>query len=313
MTTTIRTTDLSKVYGERAVVDSLNLEIERGEVFGLLGPNGAGKTTTILMLLGLVEPTGGELEVLGLDPHRHPLAVKRQVGFLPDAVGFYETLTGRENLRFTARLNGLDRAEDRIESLLDQVGLSAAANQEVGKYSRGMKQRLGLADALVKSPQVLILDEPTTAIDPEGVADMLDLIHRLATDDGVTVLLSSHLLHQVQAVCGRVAIFVDGVVVAQGPPHELAQQGTGPALVEFTLAGEPGEAESTLGALEGVSSLAAGRQPGSWVAEVDVGLIPSTVKSLVEAGREVRGVRRVDDDLDSIYRRYFETHKEAEK
>ena len=169
MTTTIRSRKLTKTYGEHTVVDRLDLDIEAGEVFGLLGPNGAGKTTTILMLLGLVEPTKGKIEVLGLDPRWNPLEVKRKVGYLPDAVGFYDTMTGRENLRFTARLNGIEDSDEHIDSLLDLVGLRDAGDQPAGEYSRGMKQRLGVADALVKGPSVLILDEPTTAIDPEGV------------------------------------------------------------------------------------------------------------------------------------------------
>ena len=311
MAVSIRATDLTKLYGERPVVDHLNLEIAPGEIFGLLGPNGAGKTTTILMLLGLIEPTSGQLEILGHDPRRHPLEVKRMVGFLPDAVGFYDTMTGRENLRFTARLNGVGDPEPRLDDLLEQVGLASAADQAAGEYSRGMKQRLGLADALVKSPSVLILDEPTTAIDPEGVAEMLSLIRHLATDDNVTVLLSSHLLHQVQAVCDRVAIFVEGIVVAQGPPHELAVEAEGPARVEFRIGGDSEAARDKLAALDTIDDVAPGRVPGSWIAGVETGHIPDTVRQLVSAGVDVVGIRRVDDDLDTIYRRYFEIHREA--
>lgn len=311
MSVSIRATDLTKLYGDRPVVDHLNLEIAPGEIFGLLGPNGAGKTTTILMLLGLIEPTSGKLEILGRDPRRHPLEVKRMVGFLPDAVGFYDTMTGRENLRFTARLNGVADPEPRLDDLLGRVGLTSAADQPAGEYSRGMKQRLGLADALVKSPSVLILDEPTTAIDPEGVAEMLSLIRHLATDDDVTVLLSSHLLHQVQAVCDRVAIFVEGLVVAQGPPHELAVEAQGPARVEFRIGGDSEAARDKLAALDTIDDVAPGRVPGSWIAGVETGHIPDTVRQLVSGGVDVIGIRRVDDDLDTIYRRYFETHREA--
>ena len=311
MAVSIRATDLTKLYGERPVVDHLNLEIAPGEIFGLLGPNGAGKTTTILMLLGLIEPTSGQLEILGHDPRRHPLEVKRMVGFLPDAVGFYDTMTGRENLRFTARLNGVGDPEPRLDDLLEQVGLASAADQAAGEYSRGMKQRLGLADALVKNPSVLILDEPTTAIDPEGVAEMLSMIRHLATDDNVTVLLSSHLLHQVQAVCDRVAIFVEGIVVAQGPPHELAVEAEGPARVEFRIGGDSEAARDKLAALDTIDDVAPGRVPGSWIAGVETGHIPDTVRQLVSAGVDVVGIRRVDDDLDTIYRRYFEIHREA--
>src|SRR5690606_28206389 len=161
MVTTIKAEALTKRYDDHPVVDNLTLDIAAGEVFGLLGPNGAGKTTTILMLLGLVEPSSGDIEVLGMDPRRHPLEVKRRVGFLPDAVGFYDTMTGRENLRFTMRLNGIEVDDRAIDALLDEAGILYAADQRVGEYSRGMKQRLGLADALIKRPGVLILDEPT--------------------------------------------------------------------------------------------------------------------------------------------------------
>jgi ABC-2 type transport system ATP-binding protein len=306
MTSAIRTTGLTKAYEDAVVVESLDLEVESGEIFGLLGPNGAGKTTTILMLLGLTEPTSGSIEVLGLDPRRYPLEVKRQVGYLPDAVGFYDDLTGRENLRFTARLNRVEDAETRLDGLLEQVGLAAAADRRAGEYSRGMLQRLGLADALVKDPSILILDEPTTAIDPEGVAEILGLIRELAVDKGVTVLLSSHLLNQVQAVCDRVAIFVAGSVVAMGRPHELAQAQTGQARVEFRFAADDDTAHERLERLVGVGGVDSGRIPGSWVVDLDGTTLPETIAQLVADGARLTGVHRVDEDLDAIYRRYFE-------
>ena len=177
----IRTRGLTKQYGDLVAVDQLNLEVHAGEIFGLLGQNGAGKTTTILMLLGLTEPTDGEARVVGLDPARNPLEVKRRVGYMPDSVGFYTDLTGRENLRYTARLNRIpdDQAESTIDEVLEQVGLTERADDLTDTYSRGMLQRLGIADALVKDPDVLILDEPTTAIDPLGVVEILDLLRRL--------------------------------------------------------------------------------------------------------------------------------------
>lgn len=311
MPSAIRTVGLTKRYDDNAVVDGLDLDIETGEVFGLLGPNGAGKTTTILMLLGLTEPSSGSMEVLGLDPRRHPLEVKRHVGYLPDAVGFYDGLTGRQNLHFTARLNQVPNAETRIDELLMQVGLSPAADQPAGEYSRGMKQRLGLADALVKDPSILILDEPTTAIDPEGVAEILDLIRALAVEQDVTVLLSSHLLNQVQAVCDRVAIFVGGSVIAQGRPHELAAEQVGHARVEFRFADQADVALARLAELETVDEVIHGRVPGSWIATLDIGTLPETVSRLVSGGSRLTGVRRVDEDLDAIYRRYFEGEEAA--
>lgn len=311
MSAAISTVGLTKTYGGTTVVDGLGLEIATGEVFGLLGPNGAGKTTTILMLLGLTEPTSGSMQVLGLDPRRNPLEVKRNVGYLPDAVGFYDDLTGRQNLRFTARLNQVEDADARIEELLGRVGLADAGDQRAGEYSRGMKQRLGLADALIKDPSILILDEPTTAIDPEGVAEILELIRSLAMDRGVTVLLSSHLLNQVQAVCDRVAIFVAGSVVALGAPHDLAAEQVGKARVEFRFASAADSGRRLLEDSGHVAEVAHGRTPGSLVATLDAGAVAGVVSDLVGSGAQLIGVRRVDEDLDSIYRTYFERKEVA--
>jgi ABC-2 type transport system ATP-binding protein len=304
---TILTRRLTKQYGETKVVDGLDLRLGAGEVFGLLGPNGAGKTTTILMLLGLVEPTSGEIEVLGLDPARNPLAVKSRVGYLPDAVGFYDSMTGRENLRFTAELNQIERreADGRISRLLEEVGLTSAADQAAGTYSRGMRQRLGIADALVKDPEILILDEPTTAIDPEGVAEMLGLIRGLADDRGVTILLSSHLLHQVQAVCDRVAIFVRGKVVVQGAPHDLASQSKGPEEVEVHVDADEAAVRAAVAGEKFLRGLRPGRIPRSYVIEIDRSSTNQLVSRLVGAGLRLSSVRRISEDLDEVYRRYF--------
>ena len=304
---TILTRRLTKQYGDNKVVNTLDLRLSAGEVFGLLGPNGAGKTTTILMLLGLVEPTSGDIEVLGLDPARNPLEVKSHVGYLPDAVGFYDGLTGRENLMFTAQLNRIKRntAEQRIASLLADVGLTEAADNHAGTYSRGMKQRLGIADALVKEPSILILDEPTTSIDPEGVADMLGLIRGLADEHGVTVLLSSHLLHQVQAVCDRVAIFVRGTVVAQGAPHALATESKGPEQVEVHVGADEAELRTILADKKFLRGLQPGRIPRSYTIEIERGNTNKLVSAIVEAGFPITSVRRVSEDLDEVYRRHF--------
>lgn len=223
--------DLTKRYGSLLAVDHLSFGVAAGEVYGLLGPNGAGKTTTILMLLGLSEPTSGHAQVHGFDPAREPLEVKRRVGYLPDSVGFYGRLTARENLAYTCELNGIGTRERdaRIDELLTSVGLTDAADRPTEGYSRGMLQRLGIADALVKDPSVLILDEPTASIDPAGVADMLALIRRLADERGLAVLLSSHLLSQVERLCDRVGIFSRGRLLAEGSVAELAERAGSPA------------------------------------------------------------------------------------
>jgi len=266
---------LTKRYGRLVAVDELELDVRAGEIYGLLGPNGAGKTTTVLMLRGLSEPTSGEVRVLGLDPTRDPRAVKRQVGYLPDNAGFYGSLTGRQNLRYTARLNGLTgrAAETRIGDVLDEVGLTDRADDRVEAYSRGMRQRLGIADALVKSPRVLILDEPTTAIDPIGVTEILELIRRLARDEGLAILLASHLLDQVQAVCRRVGIFDRGRLVGEGTVGELATEfGDGTNGIELGVdafgSSFDGDIGALLAAVPGVAVVESlesdGRGLGGW-------------------------------------------------
>jgi ABC-2 type transport system ATP-binding protein len=256
----IETRGLTKHYGHVVAVDELDLEIRGGEIYGLLGPNGAGKTTTILMLLGLSEPTAGEVRVLGLDPTRDPLRVKRHVGYLPDEAGFYGSMTGRQNLRYTARLNGLSgpTAEDRISEVLDRVGLTERADDRAETYSRGMRQRLGIADALVKSPSILILDEPTTAIDPLGVVEILDLIRGLARDEGLAILIASHLLDQVQSICHRVGIFHQGQLIGEGTVEELAREfGSGSNRLEVGVDGDgPSTHGDVAGLLAGVPGVA---------------------------------------------------------
>ncbi len=220
----IETQDLTKKYNGVTVVDRLNLHVKENEVFGLLGPNGAGKTTSILMLLGLTEPSSGSARVLGFNPTREPLKVKRLVGYLPEKVGFYDNLTPRENLRFIADLNGIGTAETekRIDELLKAVGLNKEQDKTVGKFSRGMKQRLGIADVLIKKPKVVFLDEPTSGLDPEGINQLLDLIRGLPAA-GTTVVLSSHQLYQVQKICSSIGILSKGKVVIEGSLDKLSR------------------------------------------------------------------------------------------
>lgn len=212
----IELTGLTKRYGKFTAVDNLNLSIRKGEVFGFLGPNGAGKSTTILMMLGLTEPTAGTVEVCGINATTHPIEVKQKVGYLPEDVGFYEQMTGVENLCYTAQLNGVSKqeAKEKAVRLMERVGLSEQLKKKTGKYSKGMRQRLGLADVLIKQPEVIILDEPTSGIDPAGVKEFITLIRHLSQEEGLTVLFSSHHLDQVQQVCDRVGLFSGGKLLA---------------------------------------------------------------------------------------------------
>jgi ABC-2 type transport system ATP-binding protein len=298
---------LTKRYGDNLAVDSLDLRIERGEVFGLLGPNGAGKTTTILMLLGLTEPTGGSARILGLDPTRQAIEVKRKVGYLPDAVGFYPNLTGRQNLRYTARLNRIapTDAQGRIDVLLEQVGLVQRADDPVATYSRGMLQRLGVADALVKDPEVLILDEPTIGIDPEGVAHMLELIRSISTQRRVTVLLSSHLLGQVQAICDRIGIFVAGRLVACGTIDELGAAHGGRLVVEVEAVG--GDPEPVLRALPEVVRVQ--RDGDRLLLGAQRDLRAEVARALAAAGLVPVHLHLRAEELGAIYHRYFTKEK----
>ena len=229
--------ELTKFYEEQVAVDHLSLKITEGEVFGFLGPNGAGKTTTLLMLLGLSEPTSGKAWVCGFDPTRDPLKVKRVVGYLPENVGFYDDMNAAENLKFVSRLNGIpdDQSAVKIDEVLKIVDLQAEPRKKVGAFSRGMRQRLGIAEVLVKEPQVVFLDEPTLGLDPEGSSQMLELIRSLSRDKKITVFFSSHLLDQVQKISHRVGIMIKGSLVAVGRIDDLAKEKLGVGQERYTL------------------------------------------------------------------------------
>ena len=202
----IETEALTKVYHGRTAVDRLTFRLNEGEMFGFLGPNGAGKTTTLLMLLGLTEPTSGKARGLGVDPSRDPITVKAHIGYLQENMGFYSDLNAFQMLRFVADLNQIrsDVGDARIEEALEAVGLHEEAGKRISTYSRGMRQRLGIAEVLIKEPQIAFMDEPTLGLDPDGTNRMMDLIERLSQEKNMTVLLSSHMLHLVQRICHRV-------------------------------------------------------------------------------------------------------------
>ena len=233
----IETEGLTRRYGSQIAVNALNLQILEGEVFGFLGPNGAGKTTSLLMFLGLTEPTAGKVRVCGFDPRREPLRVKERVGYLPENVGFYDDMDARQNLRYVARLNRIpdEISAPRIDSWLKEVGLNEEVEKKVGTYSKGMRQRLGIAEVMIKEPKLIFLDEPTIGLDPDGTNRMLDLILSLSRDKNITIFLSSHLLDQVQRICDRVGIMVKGNLVAVGPIHELAKEKLGIDKERYTL------------------------------------------------------------------------------
>ncbi len=305
MSAVIEARGLSKQYGPVTAVDNITLTVNGGEVYGLLGPNGSGKTTTILMLLGLTEPTAGTVRVLGFDPGRQPLQVKRAVGYLPDSVGFYDEISGRENLLYTAQLNGIPRreAEKRIEDGLTRLGLHDVADRRAGAYSRGMRQRLGLADVLLKRPQVAILDEPTMGLDPEGAREFLATIRGLKAD-GITVLLASHLLHQVQAVCDRVGLFHQGRIVLEGTVEELSVQVLGGAY-QVRLEAEGPRLDGALAQVPGVVRVTH-EPPKTYLVEASGDVRGAVAHRVVTAGGALLGMSLERLGLDQVYVKYFQ-------
>ena len=298
---------LTKRYRRTTVIDAIDFDVAKGEIFGLLGPNGAGKTTTILMMLGLTDVTAGEVRVLGHDPVRQPLAVKRRVGYLPNSVGFYDYLTAAENLVYTARLMGFAPAERarRITEALSRVQLGDVANKPVRTFSRGMRQRLGLAEIVMKGAEIAILDEPTSGLDPQATVDFLALIEQLK-HEGVTILLSSHLLDQVQRVCDRVALFQAGRIVLQGTVPELAKEVLGAGFVVEVDAVAPPAAdlEARLLAIPGVSTVQRAGDRYRLTAVRDVR--PDAARAVVAADGALTQLSVDTPSLEAIYTRFFQ-------
>lgn len=305
----IKLEQLTKRYEAFFAVRNLSLSISKGEIFGLLGPNGAGKTTTILMMLGLSTPNSGLVQVCGINSTRNPIQVKQKVGYLPDDVGFYQHMTGLENLLYTASLNNINRkqAMERAEHLLQKVNLTDVAHKKTGKYSRGMRQRLGLADVLMKDPEVIILDEPTLGIDPEGVREFLQLIKELKEKDHKTILLSSHHLHQVQQICDRVGIFVNGELLAHGNIEELM----GKLLLKDTfvirviVSGINDRLMDDIRELEHVNKIEVLNE-----SVIDIycykDISARISATIIHSGASLHHISKKDFGLDEIYHRYFE-------
>jgi ABC-2 type transport system ATP-binding protein len=309
----IRATGLTKRYGDNIAVDGIDFEVRAGEIVGILGPNGSGKTTTILMLLGLTEPSSGYAEVAGFNPLREPLEVKRRVGYLPDQVGFYDGLTALDNLTYTGRLAGLTREEidRRFADAIIRVGLADVMRARVGTFSQGMRQRLGLAEILMKQPTIAILDEPTTALDPHSTQEFLDMIRGLKAD-GTAVLLSSHHLDQVQSVCDRVALFNRGRIALSGTVTELAGRVLGGGHVIDVEARGSGVADR-LAAIAGVVRvhlLAAGPDSQRFRVDCQRDLRAEIARQLAPTV-ELVGINFAAPSLNEVYARYFEEARNA--
>jgi len=309
----IELVDLTKNYGSFTAVNRLNLSVKKGEVFGLLGPNGAGKSTTILMMLGLTEPTSGSVKVCGINSTENPIEVKRRVGYLPEDVGFYPDLTGMENLKYIARLNGIPEkdVETKAREMLTRVGLDEQAEKKTGKYSRGMRQRLGLAEVLIKTPEVIILDEPTSGIDPTGIREFLELIVQLSKEEGITVLFSSHNLHQVQQVCDRVGLFVSGKLIAEGNIESLSQKlfSTESFVVEAGVnsSGKENNGNGLTESLKNIDGVTSVSQEGqTFYVGCSRDATADIAREIVSSGAGLAFLRKKEYGLDDIYNRYFE-------
>ncbi len=305
----IEARDLTKIYGSTPAVDHISFSVGRGEIFGLLGPNGAGKTTTILMMLGLTEISEGEVRVLGFNPTREPLSVKRRVGYLPDMVGFYDGLTAADNLRYTARLIGFrsNEREKRIADALERVGLPEFADKRVGTFSRGMRQRLGLAEILMKGAQIAILDEPTSGLDPHATSELLGIIRNFKSE-GVSVLLSSHLLERVQSVCDRVALFSSGRIALIGSVADLGREVLGGGYVVDIEADGVGLAER-LALIPGVSGVEK-TGIGKLRLHADRDVRPEAAAEVVAMQGRLKFLGVQEPSLEAIYTRYFEARPE---
>jgi len=316
-TLAIETRELTKRYDGVTVVDNLNLRVRENEVFGLLGPNGAGKTTTILMMLGLTEPASGSVSVLGFNPTREPLKVKSQVGYLPEKVGFYENLTARENLRFIADLNGISYsdANQRADEVLEMVGLTdneimeklgsnRKTEKTVGKFSRGMKQRLGVAEVLIKKPKLVFFDEPTAGLDPKGINQVLDLVADMP-NMGTTVVLSSHQLYQVQRVCHNIGILAKGKMVIQGAIDKLGREALAGGRFQIEVeTEEPSEKLiEVISSIKGVGGVEV--KDNVLVISTDADLRREVSKAVVQNNFPLIQMKIQEFSLDDIYMKYF--------
>jgi ABC-2 type transport system ATP-binding protein len=302
----IETKDLTKAYGNFVAVDKLNLNIGEGEIFGFLGPNGAGKTTTILMLLGLTEPTSGSATVCGYNPTREPLKVKSIVGYLPEKVGFYEDLTARQNLEYTAHLNGIpwQQIQGKINDALELVGLFDVGNKEVGQFSHGMKQRLGIADVMIKDPQIVFFDEPTSGIDPKGTDEILHLITCMAKER-ITAIISSHQLHHIQKISSQIGIMSKGKLVVQGPMDILGREAISGGKFQIEVQASPitDKLLEALKRIKGVISISCQNEILFITCEKD--MRSQISKTVVEHDSMLTGIKIEEFGLEEIYLKYF--------
>ena len=305
----IEVSDVTKRYGDVTALDSLSLAVESGSTFGLLGTNGAGKSTLFKLLVGHIRPDAGTLAIAGEDVQTAGAAIRRTVGYLPEHAGFPPALTGREVLGFHARMRGLAPAPDRIDETLRVVGLSDAADRPVGGYSNGMTRRLGLATALLSRPRMLLLDEPTAGLDPRGVAAFHRVVRTLGEDDDLTVVISSHVLSEIESLCDAVAILHEGRLRTAGQVTELRRR-AGDELEVHVRLSDPTATEDALAVIGEHEDTVRSRNGGHLVVECPPSVAPQLLTSLTDAvavdGYEVR-----EPGLDRVFERALSDRTEA--
>ena len=298
----IETKNLCKSYGRVKALDNLNLYIEENEVFGFLGPNGAGKSTTINLLMGMIQPTSGEIRIAGIDVVRNPVEVKKIAGYLPENVGFYGHMTARQNLMYFAEFYGNEDVRKRVDALLEIVGLAEAADKKVGGFSRGMRQRLGLAQALLNDPEIVFLDEPTSGLDPEGAAEFRKLVSWLERE-GKTIFFSSHILSEVRAVCRTVGIISKGRLIVKGDIKELTKKLNDS--VRIFVETEPQlEDESVLKAF--ASRIEVDAEGRRYMLECQRDCRVEIARTLFEMGYVVKALHLQEPSLEEIYLRIIQ-------
>ncbi len=296
----IQVENLTKVYGDFTAIKDVTFRVQHGEVLGFLGPNGAGKTTTMRILTGFMPPTAGRAKVAGYDVFEQSLEARRHIGYLPETVPLYPEMTVARYLDFVASLRGVPNRQDAIERVMNDVGLIDRADTIIGKLSKGYRQRVGLAQALVHDPEVIILDEPTIGLDPKQIIEVRELIRNLGGDH--TVILSTHILPEVSQVCSRVLIINDGQIVAEDTPERLTARLKGGERIFIHLANGAANVDEVLGAIDGVQEVACvgdGQYEVTYTLGQD--LRPVLARTLIERGWDLLELRPVAMSLEEIF------------
>jgi ABC-2 type transport system ATP-binding protein len=304
----IQTKQLSKHYGDLKAVDEVDFTVYKGEMLGFLGPNGAGKTTTLLMLMGLSVPTSGTATVGGYDIVKDSKAVRTVAGLLPEGAGYYEDLTAKQNLDYIGQLNNVPRLEreERTKELLEAVGLTKWKDTKVEKFSRGMKQRLGIAEVLIKKPKVAFFDEPTIGLDPQGTKEVRDMLIKLNKEQGLTIFLSSHMLYEVQQTCQKVLIIRKGKLVAADTIENLSNKLTngGKMTIEFELTETSPELIQEIKRINGVTSI--NQENQRLCVNADRIVSREVSQTITKNGATILLMKPREYNLEEIFLKYYE-------